>query len=217
MSRTAHALVLLALAACARAGAPDLPPGSAPPGGDACALGDGATRADTLTLAPAAPVDPARAPNPASDAERLAFRQLYATLVQLDCTGAPRPGLAQAWRREDERTWSFLLRADATFWDGSPVLAEPVIAAWRSRPAAWEVIDRAGIASIAAAGAREIRVAFATPEDRAPALFAHPALAPVQPPGTGTWAVGAGPWRPAAGGAASPVPGSPFLRFAPAA
>src|SRR5439155_19885395 len=43
-------------------------------------------------------VDPANAPHPTNDSERLLFRQLYETLVRVDCEGRVRPGLAASWR-----------------------------------------------------------------------------------------------------------------------
>src|SRR5688572_25020374 len=39
-------------------------------------------------------VDPSHAPRPSNDSERLLFRQLYETLVRVDCNGEPGPGLA---------------------------------------------------------------------------------------------------------------------------
>jgi hypothetical protein len=45
-------------------------------------------------------VDPRHAPHPSNDAERLVFAQLYATLVNIDCTGHVYWGLAESWIRD---------------------------------------------------------------------------------------------------------------------
>jgi hypothetical protein len=99
---------------------------------DACALStDSAPNPDTLTIALSGSVDPGHAPVPVTDAERMAFRQLYETLVRLDCVGVPQPALAASWTSgESGRRWAFTLRSDARFWDGVPVTARDVIASW---------------------------------------------------------------------------------------
>ena len=62
-------------------------------------------------------VDPAHAPLPHNLAERVVFRNLYETLLQVDCTGALKPGLAVAWeRRNGGTTWVLRLRPGAVFW-----------------------------------------------------------------------------------------------------
>jgi hypothetical protein len=91
---------------------------------------------DTLRVALFAPVEPANAPVPASDAERLVFRQLYETVVRVDCAGVVRPGLASRWRTEDGGTrWTFELTRGARFWDGTPVDAIALRDGWKGTPA----------------------------------------------------------------------------------
>src|SRR5437899_2485107 len=76
-------------------------------------------------------IAPAHAPAPENDAERLVFRQLYETLIRVDCLGRVLPGLAESWTRDVvSRPWTFTLRTDARFWDGAPVSARDVVAAW---------------------------------------------------------------------------------------
>ncbi len=41
-------------------------------------------------------VDASHAPHPSNDSERLVFRQLYETLVSVDCMGRPEAGLASS-------------------------------------------------------------------------------------------------------------------------
>ena len=86
---------------------------------------------DSFVIALTQPVDPAHAPAPENDAERLVFRQLYETLIRVDCLGRVLPGLAESWTRDVvSRPWTFTLRTDARFWDGAPVSARDVVAAW---------------------------------------------------------------------------------------
>jgi hypothetical protein len=84
-----------------------------------------------MTVALSEPVDPANAPHPSNDSERLLFRQLYETLVRIDCEERLRPGLAASWRLDaDGRTWIVTLRDGARFTDGAPVTAADVLASW---------------------------------------------------------------------------------------
>jgi extracellular solute-binding protein (family 5) len=107
-------------------------PGPAP-SDTACIVAPGRTTPrDTLTLALTEAVDPEHAPLPRNVAERLVFAQLYETLIRVDCRGRVLPALARSWESADDR-WTFTLRDDARFWDGAPVTARDVLAAWRSR------------------------------------------------------------------------------------
>lgn len=75
--------------------------------------------------------DPSNAPRPSNESERLVFRQLYETLIRVDCGGHVRPGLAASWRLDaDGRTWIVTLREHARFSDGTPVTAADVRASW---------------------------------------------------------------------------------------
>ncbi len=76
-------------------------------------------------------VDPANAPHPSNDSERLLFRQLYETLVRVDCGGHLRPGLAASWRLDGNgRTWIVTLRDNARFSDGAQLTAADVMSSW---------------------------------------------------------------------------------------
>src|SRR5688500_17000657 len=71
------------------------------------------------TIALTEAVDPANAPVPSNESERLLFRQLYETLIRVDCNGRVVPGLAVSWRLEtDGQTWIITLRENARFADG---------------------------------------------------------------------------------------------------
>ena len=78
-------------------------------------------------------VTPAHAPQPRNVSERFVFAQLYETLVREDCEGRIYPGLARSWTVDEPgRRWTFVLRDDARFWNGDPLTARDVTAAWRA-------------------------------------------------------------------------------------
>lgn len=57
--------------------------------------------------------------------------QLYAGLTRLDETGEPYASLAESWRVSDDRlTYTFRLRRDLTFSDGTPLAAADVRRSW---------------------------------------------------------------------------------------
>jgi ABC-type transport system substrate-binding protein len=67
--------------------------------------------------------------NDASDVQLLL--QLYAGLTRLDEEGEPYPSLAESWvLSDDARTYTFTLRDDLSFSDGSPLRADDVRRSW---------------------------------------------------------------------------------------
>jgi hypothetical protein len=79
-------------------------------------------------------VDPAHAPRPSNESERLLFRQLYETLIRVDCEGNAVAGLASAWRQVPGdaglSVWVVTLRQNARFSDDTPVTATDVVSSW---------------------------------------------------------------------------------------
>jgi hypothetical protein len=157
---------------------------------DACApSGADSTRVpDTLVIGVSGSVDPVHAPIPHSDAERFVFRQLYETLIRIDCAGQAKPGLADSWSAsESGKRWTFTLRDGAAFWDGSTVTAADVIASWQARvlagPRAFEV---------AAEGERVLGVRFREPTTTIPLVFADPGLAVTKSVADRDWLAGTG-------------------------
>src|SRR4029450_12329475 len=76
-------------------------------------------------------VNAANAPRPTTESARLLFRQIYETLVRVDCEGRVVPSLASSWRLSiDGHTWIVALREGARFSDGTPVTAREVRASW---------------------------------------------------------------------------------------
>src|SRR2546426_10997436 len=76
-------------------------------------------------------IDPANAPHPSNESERLLFRQLYETLVRVDCNGRVGPGLAASWRLDaNPNTWIVTLRDQAQFSVGTAATAADVVSGW---------------------------------------------------------------------------------------
>jgi peptide/nickel transport system substrate-binding protein len=62
-------------------------------------------------------------------AANIAASLIFETLVKLDDNGKPRPGLAVSWSSSDDfKVWTFKLRPDVKFHDGTPFNAQAV--AW---------------------------------------------------------------------------------------
>jgi hypothetical protein len=179
MSRPARALVLVAFAtACARPPEPGAPEPLPPtPALDPCIVaGTPGRTADTLDVVLDPPPD--RSSLPQSGSDWFVTAHAVETLVRLDCAGAPRPGLAASWERQDGgRVWTFALRDGAALPDGSPLMPDSIAAGWR-RPAAAARLALAEVTGIAPVAPRGIRLSFAQPTDSAPALLADPGLAP---------------------------------------
>ena len=214
---------LLALAAVACAAPGRLPPGAVPtPSDDACALGGGRPASgDTVTIALSGSVDPSHVPNPTGDAERSLFRALYETLVRVDCDGRVWPALAAAWTAEEGgRRWTFVLRPDARFWDGEPVTAQDVVAAWAAHDTLASFAPWAGPVAQAAQvmSERVVAVTLRRPSRDVPRALAHPGLAVTKGAPGLRWPIGTGRYwlDEAAGGlTAAPAFGEslPVLRF----
>lgn len=118
----------------------------------------------------------------------MVFRQLYETLIRLDCTGAPRPGLAASWVDTDSgRRWSFTLRSRAAFWDGQPVTARDVIASWTAGDTS--LLEGA---RLEAPDDRTVVVRLAEPSAGWPQRLADPALVVMRSVAGREWPVGTG-------------------------
>ena len=143
-------------------------------------------RGGSLVLALGQAVDAARAPVPVNDAERTVFANLYETLTVVRCTGELGGGLADSWERHDDgRRWRLRIRDGAVFWDGTPVSAADVVAAWSRNEALARATGRpcpglwiaSGSRGPAVLDARTLEIRLAEPQDDLPRLLAHPALA----------------------------------------
>ncbi|SDY42831.1 peptide/nickel transport system substrate-binding protein [Micromonospora pattaloongensis] len=123
------------------------------------------------------------------------------TLVDADGRGDLRPGLAAAWRvSDDQRAWTFSLRPDTVFHDGTKVTAETVAASLTNargeRGTPW------GDAPVAAitANAGEVQVQLDRPYAPLPAVLAHAGTQVLAPASynsdrTVKKVIGTGPYR----------------------
>jgi hypothetical protein len=161
------------LAACSSR--PASPPPVAPDQRDECRLsGDSAASLDTFTVALTDPVDWARVSTPTNDSERLLFRQLFETLVRVDCRGEIRQGIADGWNSDSTgRIWTFTLPEPGQFTDHPPITAGTVASSWKARGPGVQAL---GIDSAVALDDRTLRVTLRASRDSAPRLFADPLL-----------------------------------------
>lgn len=123
-------------------------------------------------------VDASHAPHPTNEGERLLFRQLYDTLVRVDCEGRLRPGLAKSWRLDQTgRTWIVTLDEQARFSDGTPVTSADILSSW-GEPGPDGVVHRdAFLESVVPVNKRVIGVTLRTAGADGPRALADAALA----------------------------------------
>ena len=180
--------------ACARQPEPEPKLEPPPAAGRECevvSLTDGG--AEAINVALLDEVSPAHAPRPRNDAERLLFRHLYETLIRVDCEGRVCPGLAASWSALDGgRSWRFVLRSDARFWDGSAVTAQDVAWSWKGRAQPAAV---AGFDSVTIQDRRTLTFHFGRSYPVVPALFADLAHAVMLSLPVPHWPLGTGPYR----------------------
>lgn len=195
-ARRTAALLVWGLAACA----PSRPPAAVPalPEDDACAISTGGSaRADTVTVALPGGIDPAHAPLAQTDAERVLFRALYQPLIRVDCAGRAWPGVAEAWTPEEGgRRWTFVLRSDARFWDGEPLTAYDVLAAWTVAAAdtmpPLAPFDGPVTQAVQVMSDRVVSIRLARPYATVPLAFGDVGLAVTKRPAGIRWPIGTG-------------------------
>ena len=59
------------------------------------------------------------------------IRDLFEGLVNQDANGNIIPGVAARWQTNDQKTWTFTLRSDAKWSDGTPVTAQDFVYSWQ--------------------------------------------------------------------------------------
>ncbi len=175
-------------------------------------------------------IEPANAPRPSNESERLLFRQMYETLVRIDCHGRVKPGLATSWRLDaDGRTWLLTLREDARFSDGTPVTPADVRAGWSGGgDGNVDLLPpvRGLVQSVAPVDDRVLAVTPRRQHPDAPIALAHPDLAIARSLAGSLWPLGTRADRsavasnPSAGTANAEITitreAGPVLRFVPA-
>jgi hypothetical protein len=157
-----------------------VPPAAAAPVVPACSLVP-ERGAPIRTVALNGPIDATHAPYPRNDSERLLFRQVYDTLVRVDCEGRVGRGLASTWRFDPTGpTWVLTLDSEARFSDGRRVTSADVLSAWGEpgRGAALRPWVRRFVRSMVAVNARVIGITLHDPDgEESLRALANPALA----------------------------------------
>ncbi len=195
---------------------PGAPPSEPPPSPAITAADPGATSLDCALIAePGEPiatvalvdrVDPSNAPRPSNESEHLLFRQLYETLIRVDCKGRVRPGLAESWSLDaDGRTWVITLRENARFSDGTPVTSTDVRAGWTRDGAGDELLPSVSrlVQSVVPVDDRTIAIGLRSPRVDTPLALAHTDLAIARPAAASRWPLGTRT------DGAAPEPGAP--------
>ncbi|NIO29768.1 MAG: hypothetical protein GTO29_14580 [Candidatus Latescibacteria bacterium] len=162
-----------------------------------------AEAADSITVALLDAVEPEHAPRARNASEQLLFHHLYETLIIVNCLDKVQPGLAESWRREERgRCWTFELREDARFWDGTPVTAHDVARSWERAAdesmtlnAGIDSYSAAGIDSLAVGGDRVLNVYFKHMHRKVPRALSASAFAVAKPSWASRWPLGSGPYR----------------------
>ena len=108
-----------------------------------CAIpSDSAAIPDTISVVLTDPTDQPGTFWDAWSNHHLVVGHLYETLITVDCIGGIHPGLAASWSADPEgRRWTFVLRRDARFWDGSWVRAVDVQRSLMDSDAGISIID----------------------------------------------------------------------------
>jgi hypothetical protein len=128
----------------------------------------------------------------------LLFRQLYETLVRVDCHGRVGPGLAASWRLDTNgRTWIVTLRENARFSDGTPVTATDVRASWTSDGIGDELRPHVSrlVQSIVPVDDRSVAITLRSQRTDVPLALAHTDLAIAKPAAGSRWPLGTRPDR----------------------
>ena len=142
---------------------------------------------DACVLAPDSTPPPAALGIAVPDVARFVQRQVYETLIRIDCTGAPVAELAQSWTSGDDgRRWTFTLRPGARFSDGTPLTAADVFAALARDSS---LLDRS---AITLEGIDRVNVRFPAALASVPPVFADPTLAVTRRGASSGWLVGSG-------------------------
>ena len=132
---------------------------------------------DTFSIALADSVDLSHAPVAVNDSERILFRQLFPTLIRIDCQGQARPDLVTRWERDSTgQIWTFFMPEDGRFPDGSPLTASAVSASWLHR---WSEVQELGLDTMVVLDQQRLAVTLRDSVDSLPPLFADPGMAVV--------------------------------------
>ena len=136
-------------------------------------------------------VSGSHAPSPTNASERLLFRQLYETLVRVDCDGRLRPGLAASWRLDQTgRTWIVTLDEQARFSDGTPVTTADIVSSWGEPGGVLRWHARGFVESVVPVNARVIGITLRAEGTTSPRVLADAALAIAKRQSAVSWPLG---------------------------
>jgi hypothetical protein len=128
------------------------------------------------------------------------YRHLYEPLVRVTCDGQVLPALAESWGTDNGgRSWTFTLRTNLRFWDGSPVTPQDVITSWAGYETPELYVPWAGILRARVVDERRLAVYLANPRADSiefPRVLGDPGLALAAKTKKSPWALGTGPYRP---------------------
>jgi hypothetical protein len=157
------------------------------------------------TVALSEPVNPTHAPYPSNESERLLFRQLYETLVRVNCNGRVAPGLADSWNYDAiVQVWTLILRSNARFSDDTAVTAADVVAVWSNGSELRPEVRRL-IRSVRVVDDRTLEVALRNPGTDLPRALAHTDLAIAKRVSGSRWPLGTRATKIAAGETSSVI------------
>lgn len=150
---------------------------------------------DTIRIVLTDAVSAEHAPIPRNQSEEILFKHLYGTLITLDCEREVRPSLAERWSHETASgIWEFTISRRARFWYGTPVKAAHVVESWK-RTCDAATFRSAGIDSVAAAGARTLRVYVDRSRSDVPEALAEPPFSVALWPLDTAWPIGTGVYQ----------------------
>jgi peptide/nickel transport system substrate-binding protein len=124
---------------------------------------------------------------------------VYSGLVNVDANAEFKPDLAERWAvSPDGLAWTFFLRKNLTFHDGTPLVASDVAAIYR------KILDPASesplgaiyrmVKSVSAEGTGSVRVMLAAPYGPLPYLMMR-SIVPDRPVAAGSYPPGTGPFK----------------------
>ncbi len=188
----AAAATCITLTACGRR--PDLPTVWTP--APECVILSGSDDSpDSIRIGLIDPVDPGNIPRASNPGENLLYSHLYETLIVVDCRGEVHPVLAESWTSGDRgRSWTFVLREEARYWDGTPVTAGDVEDSWRNNLTETTLLA-AGLDSTFTEDDRTLRVFFDHRHRKVPGVLAMSDFAVTKRSAGSHWPLGSGPYR----------------------
>lgn len=152
------------LAACGGGGEAETSSGEAATGGSAA--GGGAGDIDALRVMVDAPIEQLDIVNQYDGTEIFATRVGVESLVTYNESVELVPLLAESWEQPDDTTYVYTIRSGVTFWDGSPLTADDVVASLERHldPSSQTHFNWAGVSSIEQTGDMEVTITIEQPD-----------------------------------------------------